>query len=92
MQASGGAAAWQKLRTRTTTGTFSGFGPQPSPIEIAQAAPDRWHTKLSGPRGVFEQAWDGKQGWRRFGTRLMPLGADNLAEVRLDAPMAPPLA
>ena len=92
VQASGGQAAWQKLRTRTTSGSFVGGGPQPLPVEIVQAAPERWHAKLTGPQGLIEQAWDGKQGWRRFGTRVLPLNADDLADVRRDASLAPPLA
>jgi zinc protease len=89
VSASGGAAAWGKLRTRSSKSTVEGFGPQPFQQETVMAAPEKLHMKLVMPNGTFEQAWDGKEGWRAFGGRSRPL--DNVDEVRRQAQLAPPL-
>jgi hypothetical protein len=88
VQASGGAAAWAKLKTRVSKGK-SERGPRSMDLEIAQAAPDKLHVTLTMKMGVFEQGWDGKEGWRKFGGRAMPL--ESVAEVRRQAQFAPPL-
>ena len=72
VQASGGAAAWKKLKTRVSSGTSSGFGPEPFALEVIQTPAERWRMKLTMPRGTFEQAWDGKSGWRAFGGQTRP--------------------
>ena len=89
VQASGGAAAWGKLRTRAAKGTISGFGPQPFGVTILQAAPETQRFTLTMPNGTFEQAWDGAQGWRAFGGRTRPL--DEIDATRREAQLAPPL-
>ncbi len=89
LQASGGAAAWGKVRTRAAKGTISGFGPQPFGVETMQAAPEKQRFTLTMPRGKFEQAWDGAQGWRAFGGRAQPL--DDVDATRREAQLAPPL-
>ncbi|HEX6839738.1 MAG TPA: photosynthetic reaction center cytochrome c subunit family protein, partial [Polyangia bacterium] len=89
VQASGGAAAWGKLHTRHGKGSVAGFGPQPFGVEVVQAPPDKQRFTLTMPNGVFEQAWDGKSGWRAFGGRVRPL--DDVEEARREAQFAPPL-
>ncbi len=89
VQASGGAAAWGKLRTRASKGNVTGFGPQPFGVDTVQAAPEKARMTLTMPNGVFEQAWDGKEGWRAFGGRARPL--EDIDEARRDAQLAPPL-
>ena len=89
VQASGGAAAWGKLRTRQEKGSITGFGPQPFGVDVVQAAPEKQRFTLTMPNGTFEQAWDGKQGWRAFGGRARPL--DDVDETRREAQLAPPL-
>src|SRR5262249_32238373 len=49
VQASGGAAAWKKLKSRVTTGTIEGFGPAPFGVEVVQAPSDKWRQKLTMP-------------------------------------------
>jgi hypothetical protein len=88
LQATGGAAAWGKLKTRVVKGTVEFHGKPPMQSETVQAAPERWHAKLTMKDGVYEQAWDGKAGWRRFGTH--PLPVDSVAELRREAQFAPP--
>ena len=53
------------------------------------AAPERWHATLTMQQGTFEQGWDGKSGWRKFGGHAMPL--ESIAEARREAQFAPPL-
>ena len=62
---------------------------EPMTAETVQAAPDRWHATLTMKQGVFEQGWNGKTGWRKFGGRSMPL--DSTASVQREAQLAPPL-
>ena len=92
VQASGGAAAWGKLKTRVSKETLElprrGLT-EKMPAETVQAAPDRWHATLTMKQGVFEQGWNGKTGWRKFGGRPMPL--DDTAAVQREAQFAPPL-
>jgi hypothetical protein len=88
VQASGGAAAWGKLKTRTIKGEVSGFGPKPMPVEVQQQAPDHWHAKLTTPNGVFEQAYDGKQGWHSFAGQSE---TDDSPDILREAQFAPPL-
>lgn len=90
VQASGGAAAWGKLRTRTSKGTVEGFGPKPFGLEVVQAASERWHLKLVMPRGTFDEIWDGARGWRSFAGQARPL--DDVDDARRQAPLALPLA
>ncbi|MGZ3440459.1 MAG: c-type cytochrome, partial [Polyangia bacterium] len=89
VQASGGAVAWGKLKTRVSQGTVEGFGPKPFGEEIVQTPPERWRMKLTMPNGTFEQAWDGKSGWRAFAGQVRP--NDAVDEVRRGAQFAPPL-
>lgn len=89
LKASGGAAAWSKLGARVEKGSVSGFGPQPFGLEVVEAAPERQRVTLTMPNGTFEQAWDGRQGWRAFGGQVRPL--DDTDEARRDAQFAPPV-
>ncbi|HXU72906.1 MAG TPA: c-type cytochrome [Polyangia bacterium] len=88
-QASGGAAAWKKLKTRVTTGTIEGFGPAPFGMEIVQASPEKVREQLTMPSGTFTQGWDGKSGYRAFNGNPRPL--DDVDEIRREAQFAPPL-
>ena len=89
VQASGGAAAWKKLKTRVTTGTVEGFGPTPFGVEVLQAPAEKWRQKLTMPNGTFTQGWDGKNGYRAFNGNARPL--DDADEIRREAQFAPPL-
>ena len=89
VQASGGAAAWGKLKTRVSKEQLDMPGRGQMASETVQAAPDRWHATTTMKQGVFEQGWNGKTGWRKFGGRQMPL--DDTAAVQREAQFAPPL-
>jgi hypothetical protein len=90
LAASGGAAAWKRPRTRLSKGTFSGHGPA-LPIEIAQAAPQRYDERLDAPRGPIDLVWTGTSGWRAIQTTTRPLPPQEVARLRREAPLAPPL-
>ncbi len=91
LQASGGAAAWGKLKTRVSKGTLAGFGPQAQPLEVAQSAPDHWKLTVNGARGTIVNTWSGKVAWRSFGTMIMPIEGDDALETRREAQLAPPV-
>lgn len=87
--ATGGAAAWKKLKSRVSTGTIAGFGPQPFGLEVVQAPPEKMRETLTMPSGTFMQGWDGKNGYRAFNGNPRPL--DDVDEIRREAQFAPPL-
>ncbi len=91
VQASGGAAAWGKLKTRVSKETveFLGRGQPPMQAETVHVAPERWHATLIMKDGNFEQGWDGKTGWRKFGGHVLPPEA--AAQMRREAQLSPPL-
>lgn len=89
VQASGGAAAWGKLKTRVAHGTVDRGHGNTMTAETVQAAPDRYHLTATMKQGVFEQGWDGKHGWRKFGGHALPL--ESTAEVEREAVFALPL-
>jgi len=89
VQATGGTAAWGKLKTRVSKESVEFAGRGVMQAETVHAAPDRWHATLNMKQGTFEQGWDGKSGWRKFGGHAMPLEA--IAEARREAQFAPPL-
>ncbi|HEY2743761.1 MAG TPA: c-type cytochrome [Polyangia bacterium] len=91
LQASGGAAAWSKIKTRVSKGTLAGFGPQAQPLEVVQSAPDHWKVTATGPRGPIVNTWTGKLGWRSFGPMVMPIEGDDAVETRREAQLAPPV-
>lgn len=92
-QASGGKAAWARLRSRSARGTLLiGGGPQ-FPLEVTQAAPDRMRTRLSFPGGgAFEMVFDGKSGWKKSPRGIEELSPTDLALAAREAQLSPALA
>lgn len=90
-QASGGAAAWGKLRTRVSKGGLEGWGDKAIPTEIVQAAPDKYAQHVDGPRGAIDTVWNGSDGARRVQDRVFPLNASDVTEMKRDGVIAPPL-
>ncbi len=90
-KASGGAAAWQKLKSRVAKGNLEGWGPKAVPFEVAQAAPDRFAQRVDGPMGVIELVWNGSDGARRVQERVLPLNASDVTEMKRDGAIAPPM-
>jgi zinc protease len=64
-QAAGGAAAWDKLTSRTSVGTmeFQGMGTS-APVLVYEKAPNKSFYAISVPGfGDLQQAFDGTTGW-----------------------------
>jgi hypothetical protein len=89
--ASGGGAAWQKLRTQIARGKLT-MERGTMPIEVTQSSPNHVRTKLSTPQGDFEQGYDGKSGWRMWAQQPMDLSGGELDALKDNAPLNAPLA
>ena len=63
VKAVGGTEAIAKVKSRVQTGTLSGFGPTPFPVEIHAKAPNRRISIVNTPRGESVTAFDGTSGW-----------------------------
>jgi hypothetical protein len=64
IQAIGGKAAFDKLKTRVWKGTYFTSNGVNMPYEIDQAAPDKLLTTLTTPKqGVFITGYNGTTGW-----------------------------
>jgi len=70
IQALGGRAAIGKLRTRTCTGRFvdalSWTDPpvQTHPLKALAKIPDKWVTTIQVPKGIEQNGFDGRIGWK----------------------------
>ena len=59
----GGAAEWKKIKTITSSGTYN-YGGVEFPFQAFSKAPDLYHYIVTFKGKSFEQAYDGKTGWR----------------------------
>jgi len=67
VDAIGGTAAIDKIKTVVLKGTFAGVsGPELS-HEVDLASPDKFDMVVTTPQGTNERAFDGKVGWQRGG-------------------------
>jgi photosynthetic reaction center cytochrome c subunit len=63
VQALGGADAINKISSRVEKGKASGFGDQPSAIELYTKAPEKRISFMHMPAGDSVTAYNGKEGW-----------------------------
>jgi hypothetical protein len=63
LQAIGGKAAFEKLKTRVMTGTQTGADGTTIPIETYQEAPDKVVSILTAKNGVMMSGYNGTVGW-----------------------------
>jgi hypothetical protein len=64
IQAIGGKAAFDKLKTRVWKGTYVNAGGVSMPYEVQQAAPNKFLSTLTTPKmGVFTTGFSGTTGW-----------------------------
>lgn len=92
LAAVGGAGAVQKITSRVEKGTLTGFGSQPSAIDIYAKAPDKRLSVMHLPNGESTTAFDGHAGWLGFPGR--PPHIMNAAEndaARMDADLRFPI-
>jgi len=65
LEAVGGGAALEKLKTRTLKGTWISSNGTASNYEMFQTAPNKVLTVMTTPEGVLERAFNGTVGWER---------------------------
>lgn len=76
LEALGGQAAIDKLKTAVMKGTFTGSNGPPLPYEVIMVSPDKFHVLVTTQQGTMERAFDGTVGWEKNarGVSLMPAG------------------
>jgi len=79
IDALGGQAAIDKMKTLVMKGTFAGFNGTALPYEVDLAAPDKFYINVTTQQGIVERGFDGKAGWQKN-----PQGATELGNPVLD--------
>lgn len=79
VDAVGGQAAIDKMKTRVMKGTFAGFNGVEVLFEAYLAAPDMFHIIVTSPQGTQERGSDGKVVWEKG-----PRGVNELTNPLLD--------
>lgn len=83
LQAIGGKAAFDKLKTRVWKGTFITGNGISMPYEVRQAAPDKFLSILTTPKqGVFETGYNGTSGWMQNARGTRSFGASDLGQFK----------
>lgn len=83
VQAIGGHAAFDKLKTRVWKGTYITSNGTSLPYEIQQAAPNKFLSILTTPKqGVFLMAFNGTSGWQQNARGVRELGGSDLAQLK----------
>ena len=86
VQALGGAAALQKITTRTVKGSRIGADNVLVPEEVYQKAPDKLLTVTRYPQVVFSNGFNGKEGWGHSSREgATPLPEQLIAQLKRDA-------
>jgi len=65
LDAVGGTAAIEKLKTRTMKGTWTGANGTTLNYELFQIAPNKVLAVITTPQGLVERAFNGSVGWER---------------------------
>jgi hypothetical protein len=82
-KAIGGAAAIEKLKTRSMKGSWITADGVTLGYEVYQAAPDKIFTILNTPKqGVFERGFDGKTAWEKSSAGVHDLGGPPLSYLK----------
>jgi len=79
IEALGGQAAIDKMKTLVMKGTFTGFNGAALPYEVDLAAPDKFYINVTAQQGTVERGFDGKAGWEKG-----PRGLNDLMNPVLD--------
>lgn len=78
-EALGGAAAIDKLKTRTMKGTWLASNGATLGYEVYQTAPDKIYAVLNTPKqGIIESGFDGQMGWEKGARGLRDLRNQDL--------------
>ena len=91
----GGMQQWKKVRTMTTSGTYN-YGGMAFPFKAWSKSPDLYKYEVSANGKSFEQAYDGKEGWKIDGFKdetqktvlkgKMGAAMSNESDVELESP------
>jgi hypothetical protein len=79
VEALGGQAAIDKMKTLVMRGTYAGFNGVSLPYEVDLAAPDKFYINVNAQQGTIERGFDGKAGWEKG-----PRGVNELMNPVLD--------
>jgi hypothetical protein len=79
VEAMGGQAAIDKMKTLVMKGTYTGFNGMELPYEVDMAVPDKFYINVTTQQGTVERGFDGKGGWEKG-----PRGVNELMNPVLD--------
>jgi hypothetical protein len=79
VEALGGQAAIDKMKTLVMKGTYAGFNGTALPYEVDLAAPDKFYINVTAQQGTIERGFDGKAAWEKG-----PRGVNELTNPVLD--------
>jgi len=79
LQAIGGPAAIDKMKTLIMRGAYAGANGEKLNYEVQMAAPDKFHIAVTTQQGTVERGFDGSVGWEKS-----PRGVNELARAVLD--------
>lgn len=65
VEALGGQAAIDKMKTLVMKGTYTGVNGMALPYEVDLAAPDKFYINVTAQQGTVERGFDGKAGWQK---------------------------
>ncbi|HEV7859300.1 MAG TPA: c-type cytochrome [Pyrinomonadaceae bacterium] len=83
IQAIGGKAAFDKLKTRVWKGTYVNAGGISMPYEVQQSAPNKFLATLTTPKqGVFATGYNGTAGWTQNARGARAFGETDLPSLK----------
>ena len=82
VEAIGGQAAIDKLKTRTAKGTIVQANGNSLQFELYQTAPDKFYFLVTTPQGPFERGFDGKVAWERTARGVREVTGGELANFK----------
>ena len=82
VEAIGGQAAIDKLKTRTAKGAIVQANGNSLQFELYQAAPDKSYFLVTTPQGPFERGFDGKVAWERTARGVREVTGGELANFK----------
>ncbi len=91
IQALGGRAAIEKVKSRVMKGSQTGFDGAAFSLEIYREAPNKFFSQVTRPQGLILQGYNGTTGWIKNPRGLRELTGDELEEIRLRAEFYEPL-
>ena len=82
IEALGGQAAIDKLKTRVMKGTYAAANGLTATYKVDQAAPDKFHITFTTQQGTMERGFNGSAGWEKNPRGVMDMAAEQLAEMK----------